>query len=68
MPGTSLVVVSPSEVTVTSPAARAGTVDVTVSSSSGTSAVNSSDSFTFEAVPAVTPLPPWPACPPAAAR
>ena len=46
-------VVSPSEITTTSPAGT-GTVDVTVTTPAGTSAITSADSFTYVPAPTVT--------------
>ncbi len=55
---TELKVVSGTEVTVKDPAHAAGTVDVTVKTSAGTSTTSSSDHFTYQA-----PAPPPPALP-----
>jgi IPT/TIG domain/Family of unknown function (DUF6519) len=46
-PATALTISSDTQLTVTSPAGTAGVVDVTVSTAAGTSAVNSSDKFTY---------------------
>ncbi len=51
-------VVSDSEVTATSPAEAAGTVNVTVTTSNGTSSTSSADHFAFDAVPTVTAVSP----------
>ncbi len=57
-PGTGLTVVSPSEITVTSPAGT-GTVNVTVTTPNGTSPVNApSDQYTYNAAPTVTSVTP----------
>jgi hypothetical protein len=53
---TSFVVNSDSQITAVSPAGAAGTVDVLVSSSAGTSAAAASDRFTYQA-PVSTPQP-----------
>ncbi len=55
---TSYSVVSATEITVTSPAGSAGIVDVTVTSSSGTSTLSAADEFTYEAGPSVTSVSP----------
>ena len=49
-PGTSLDVVSSTQITVTSPSGT-GTVDVTVTTPNGTSATSSSDRYTYNAPP-----------------
>ncbi len=56
--GTGLTVVSDTEITVTSPASAAGTVDVTVVTPTGASATTSADQFTYVAPPTVTALAP----------
>ena len=54
----SFTVNSATSITATSPAASAGTVDVTVTSPGGTSAASGSDSFTFVGVPSVSSVSP----------
>jgi hypothetical protein len=54
----SFTVVSPSVITTTSPAGSAGTVDVTVTTPAGTSAISPADQFTFEPAPTVTAVAP----------
>ena len=49
---------SATQITATSPAGSAGTVDVTVTTAGGTSATGSSDRFTYVAVPTVTGISP----------
>ena len=49
---------SDTSITAVSPAAAAGTVDVTVVSAGGTSATSASDEFTFVAAPSLTSLSP----------
>ena len=56
--GTNVTVVSPSEITVNAPAESAATVDVTVTTPGGTSAISSADHFTYTAVPTVTAVSP----------
>ena len=51
-------VTSPTSITATLPPGAAGTVDVTVTTSSGTSASGASDRFTFDAAPSVTHITP----------
>ncbi len=51
-------VVSASEITVTSPAGAAGTVDVTVTGPGGTTTTSTADHFTYQAAPAVTAVSP----------
>ena len=55
---TSYTVNSATSITATSPADSAGTVDITVTTSEGTSATSSADQFTYAAVPAVTGISP----------
>jgi hypothetical protein len=55
--GTELKVVSGSEITVKDPAHAAGTVDVTVKASAGTSTTSNSDHFTYQAPTTTTPPP-----------
>jgi hypothetical protein len=58
-PGTGVVVNGGgTSLTVTSPAASAGTVDVTVVTAEGTSAASAADSFTYFGVPTVTGVAP----------
>ncbi len=57
-PGTSIDVVSATELTVLSPEGSKGTVDVQVTTPSGTSAKSSDDHFTYQAKPTVTSLSP----------
>ena len=57
-PATSFVIVSPTEITATAPAASAGVVDVQVTTQSGTSAITAADQFTFAPAPTVTNLAP----------
>jgi uncharacterized protein YhjY with autotransporter beta-barrel domain len=60
-PATTFTVVSATSVTATSPAGSAGTVDVTVTTSAGTSVTSTSDHFTYTAsqsAPAVTAITP----------
>jgi hypothetical protein len=54
----SFTVNSSTSITVVSPAASAGTVDVTVTNIGGTSAPSASDQFTFVAAPSVTNISP----------
>ena len=56
--GTDATVVSPSEITVNAPAESAATVDVTVTTPGGTSAISSADHFTYTAAPTVTAVSP----------
>jgi hypothetical protein len=49
---------SDGQITATSPAGSAGTVDVTVVTAEGTSATSSADQFTYQAVPTVTAVSP----------
>ncbi len=49
---------SPTSITVTSPVAAVGTIDVTVTTPSGTSALSAADEFSYEAVPSITALSP----------
>ncbi|WP_332801997.1 beta strand repeat-containing protein [Sphingomonas sp. RT2P30] len=49
--GTGITVVSATQITVTAPAGRVGTVDVTVAAPGGTSATSASDRFSYVAVP-----------------
>jgi hypothetical protein len=53
-PATNVVVVSPTQITVTSPAGTAGTVDVIVTAIGGVSSISSADRFTYVAAPVVT--------------
>jgi large repetitive protein len=57
-PARSFTVNSPTSITAVSPAASAGTVDVTVTNAGGTSASSASDQFTFVGVPSVSSLSP----------
>lgn len=57
-PAASFTVNADTSITAVSPAATAGTVDLTVTTAGGTSAPNSSDQFTFIAAPAVSGLSP----------
>ena len=57
-PGTSVTVVNATTVTVISPAHAAGTVDVTVTTASGTSTNTAADDFTFSAAPFITGVAP----------
>jgi cysteine-rich repeat protein len=57
-PAPSFTVNGDTSITVVSPAASAGTVDVTVTTAGGTSAASSTDQFTFIAAPAVLGLSP----------
>jgi len=53
--GTNVYASSPTSITVTSPSEAGGTVDITVTTSGGTSATSSADQFTFEkATPTIT--------------
>jgi hypothetical protein len=54
----SVTVVSPTELTAASPAAAAGTVNLTVTTSTGTSAVTTADQFTYIPPPSVTAVSP----------
>ena len=54
----SVTVVSPTELTAASPAAAAGTVNVTVTTSTGTSPVTTADQFTYVPPPSVTAVSP----------
>jgi hypothetical protein len=58
VPATSVRVNSPTTITATSPAEGAGTVDVTVTSSAGTSTTSPLDQFTYEPAPIVTGITP----------
>ncbi len=49
---------SSNSITVTAPAGSAGTVDVTVTTPNGTSAISASDQFTYIAAPTVTSISP----------
>ena len=49
---------SNTQITATSPAASAGTIDVTVSTPFGTSVINANDQFTYGTVPTVTGVSP----------
>lgn len=56
---TSFTVVTPSEIIVTAPAGTAGSVDITVTTSGGTSATSSADQFTYTVpAPVITNLSP----------
>ena len=55
-PGTGLTVVSPTQITITSPAHATGIVDVTVTTASGTSAISAADQFGY-APSVVSPAP-----------
>ena len=55
---TSYTVNSSTQITATSPAGSAGTVDVTVTTPGGTSATSASDQFTYIAAPTVTSISP----------
>ena len=57
-PATSFTVVNDTTITADSPAGAAGTVDVTVTTSAGTSATTSADLFTYLSVPTVSGLSP----------
>ena len=57
-PGTGVTVTSTTSITVTAPAGSAGTVDVTVVASGGTSATTSADSYTYVAAPTVSAVSP----------
>ena len=57
-PAASFTVNGDASITAVSPAASAGTVDVTVTTAGGTSGPNSSDQFTFIAAPAVSGISP----------
>jgi hypothetical protein len=57
-PAPSFTVNGDTSITVVSPAASAGTVDVTVTTAGGTSSASSTDQFTFIAAPAVSGLNP----------
>jgi len=56
--GATFTVVSDTSITAVSPAASAGTADVTVKSAGGASAASSVDQFTFVAAPTITGLSP----------
>ena len=58
LPATNVVVVSATQITATSPAAAAGTVDVTVTGPGGTSATSAVDQFTYMVAPTVTGVSP----------
>jgi hypothetical protein len=59
VPATSYTVNSDTQLTVTAPAQAAGTVDITVTTASGTSAVVTNDQFTYtESAPAITGVSP----------
>ncbi len=51
-------VVSPTEITATSPAESAGTVDITVTDAAGTSPTSAADQFTYQAAPTVSAISP----------
>lgn len=55
---TSYTVNSASQITATSPAGSAGTVDITVTNSAGTSATSASDRFTYSSAPVVSAISP----------
>jgi hypothetical protein len=55
---TNVVVVSATQITVTSPAELAGTVDITVTGPGGTSGTSSADQFTYLTVPTVAAISP----------
>ncbi|WP_198134517.1 fibronectin type III domain-containing protein [Geotalea uraniireducens] len=55
---TSYTVNSATQITATSPAGSAGTVDITVTTAGGTSATGASDQFTYIAAPTVTSISP----------
>lgn len=57
-PATSFTVNGDTSITAVSPAASAGTVDVTVTTAGGTSAASATDQFTFIAAPTVSGLSP----------
>jgi hypothetical protein len=57
-PASGVIVNSDTQITATSPAGTVGPVDVTVTTPDGTSAVNSSDQFTYEPAPSVTSIAP----------
>lgn len=48
---------SATQITVTSPAGAAGTIDITITTAGGTSATGAADKFTYVAVPTPTPAP-----------
>jgi hypothetical protein len=54
----SFTVVSATQVTATSPAGSAGTVDVTVTTPGGTSTTSSNDQFTFSTIPTIASVSP----------
>nr|WP_269330170.1 IPT/TIG domain-containing protein [Kineosporia babensis] len=56
--GTSIVVSTDSQLTVTAPAHAAGTVDVVVTAPGGSSAISSADQFSYFAAPTVTAVSP----------
>ena len=53
-----ITIVSDTQITVTSPAQAAGTIDVTVTNSIGTSTTSSADKFTYDGTPTVTGISP----------
>jgi hypothetical protein len=55
---TSFTVFNDSSITATSPAGPAGTVDVTVTTTGGTSAMSTADQYTYTAIPAVAGISP----------
>ena len=55
---TSFTVVSPTTITAVAPAGSAGTVDITVTTTGGTSATSSNDRYTYWALPTVTSVSP----------
>ncbi|WP_205746406.1 IPT/TIG domain-containing protein [Dyella amyloliquefaciens] len=57
-PATGFTVNSATSITATSPAGSAGTVDVTVTTAGGTSAISASDRFTYVVAPTVTSISP----------
>ena len=58
VPATTYSVTSSSTITATSPAEGAATVDVTVSTPSGTSATSPADRFTYQAAPTISAISP----------
>jgi hypothetical protein len=61
--GATFTVVSPTQITATSPAGTAGTVDVTVKNCNGTSPTGTADQFTYVDSGATTTIPAAPAAP-----
>ncbi len=57
-PATGYTIVSSSQINATAPSGSAGTVDITVTTANGTSAISASDRYTYVAAPTVTAVSP----------